>query len=99
MQAPEVLKPILALLLILLIILAGAWLARRAGFLRARGNPAAIRVVGSQSLGGRSFISIVEVENTRLVVGITPNNIALLHKLESPTQTVNTGDNALSEVP
>ncbi|MAK56429.1 MAG: flagellar biosynthetic protein FliO [Pusillimonas sp.] len=84
MQAPEVLQPIVALLFIVALILGGAWVARRAGLLKTRGKPSAIRVVGSQSLGGRSFISIVEVENTRLVVGITPQNISLLHKLDQP---------------
>jgi flagellar protein FliO/FliZ len=82
MEAPEVLQPILALLFILLLILGGAWVARRTGLLKTRGKPAAIQVVGSQSLGGRSFISIVEVENARLVIGITPHNISLLHTLE-----------------
>lgn len=83
MQAPEVLQPILALLFILALILGGAWVARRTGLLKTRSKATAIRVLGSQSLGGRSFISIVEVENARLVVGITPQNISLLHTLET----------------
>ncbi|HBT31474.1 MAG TPA: flagellar biosynthetic protein FliO [Pusillimonas sp.] len=82
MQAPEILQPIVALLFILALILGGAWVARRTGLLKTRGKPASIRVVGSQSLGGRSFISIVEVEDARLVIGITPQNITLLHTLE-----------------
>jgi|TARA_R110000850_G_scaffold271198_2_gene405237 flagellar protein FliO/FliZ len=83
MEAPEVLQPILALLFILALILGGAWVARRTGLLKTRGKATAIRVVGSQSLGGRSFISIVEVENARLVIGVTPQNISLLHTLEN----------------
>lgn len=80
MNAPEVLQPILALLFILALILGGAWLARRAGLIRGRSQQD-IKVVSSYSLGGRGFITIVEVENTRLVLGVTPQNISLLHTL------------------
>lgn len=80
MNAPEVLQPILALLFILALILGGAWLARRAGLIRGRSQQD-IKVVSSYSLGGRGFITIVEVESTRLVLGVTPQNISLLHTL------------------
>ncbi|WP_158214024.1 MULTISPECIES: flagellar biosynthetic protein FliO [unclassified Pusillimonas] len=80
MNAPEVLQPILALLFILALILGGAWLARRAGLIRGRSQQD-IKVVSSYSLGGRGFITIVEVEDTRLVLGVTPQNISLLHTL------------------
>lgn len=86
MNAPEVLQPILALLFILALIMGGAWLARRAGLIRGRSQQD-IKVVSSYSLGGRGFITIVEVENTRLVLGVTPQNISLLHTLP-PASTV-----------
>ncbi len=69
-----------SLALIVLLILAGAWLMRRAGWLRA-GAGHAIRVVGAQSLGARSSVAIVQIEDQRLVLGVTPQQITLLHTL------------------
>lgn len=84
MNAPEVLQPIVALLFILALILGGAWLARRTGLIRGRSQND-IKVVSSYSLGGRGFITVVEVEQARLVLGVTPQHITLLHQLPPRT--------------
>ncbi len=78
MSTPDVLQPILALLFILALILGGAWLARRAGLIRGRTNQN-IQVLSSYSLGGRGFITVVQVEQTKMVLGVTPQNINVLH--------------------
>lgn len=82
MEAPNVVQPVVALLFVLALIMGGAWLARRTGLVRGR-RQHDIKVVSSYSLGGRGFITIVEVEEARLVLGVTPQSITLLHTLPS----------------
>lgn len=74
------LRLVLSLVFIVVLILAGAWLTRRAGWLRTGANQS-IKVLSSQSLGSRTFVALVEVENTRLVLGVTAQQISLLHTL------------------
>lgn len=80
MTEAAVLRLIVSLVFIVAIILAGAWAMRRAGWLRAAG-PQTIKVLGTQSLGGRNFVSIVQVEDARLVLGVTAQQVSLLHTL------------------
>jgi len=90
MNQYDALRLIASLLLIVMVILAGAWAIRRAGWLRA-GQTQSIRVVGTQSLGSRAFVSVIEVEDARLVVGVTSNQISLLHTMPpSPAGTAAT---------
>ncbi|NYT61958.1 flagellar biosynthetic protein FliO [Alcaligenaceae bacterium] len=80
MNEADTLRLVISLIFIVMLILAGAWLTRRAGWLRTGGNQS-IRVVGSQSLGAKAYVALVEVEDARLVLGITSNQISLLHTL------------------
>ncbi|WP_371743172.1 FliO/MopB family protein [Pollutimonas harenae] len=45
------------------------------------GNASGLRVIGSQSLGARNYVAMVEVEDARLVLGISGHQITLLHTL------------------
>lgn len=83
MQQLDLLRLSLSLVLVILLIFAAAWLARRSGLLRNRGQ-ATIEIIASQSLGGRNSIVVVEVEKKRLVLGITQHQINLLHSLPEP---------------
>lgn len=80
MTDAAVLRLLASLVFIVALILACAWLTRRAGWLRA-GNPQAIKVLSSQNLGSRAYVAMVEVEDARLVLGVTANQISLLHTL------------------
>lgn len=80
MTETAVLRLVISLLFIVALILAGAWLSRRAGWLR-NGTDQALKIIGTQSLGARAYIALVEVEDARLVVGVTANQISLLHTL------------------
>ena len=80
MDEVSVLRLLASLALIVALILAGAWLTRRAGWLRP-GMPQTVKIIGSQSLGGRAYVAVVQVEDARLVLGITAQNISLLHTL------------------
>ncbi len=80
MNEADVLRLVVSLIFIVMLILAGAWLTRRAGWLRTGGGQS-IRVLGSQSLGAKAYVALVEVEDARLVLGITSGQISLLHTL------------------
>lgn len=80
MNEADVLRVIVALILILVVIMAGAWAVRRSGFARGAGRQA-LQVVASQTLGNRAWVAIVEVEDARLVVGVTAQQVTLLHSL------------------
>ncbi|MEB3096604.1 flagellar biosynthetic protein FliO [Achromobacter sp. D10] len=80
MNESALLRVIIGLVLVLAAILAAAWLARRAG-LTQRGGGHLLRQVASLPIGPRQSIVVVEVENTWLVVGVSPNQLNTLHTL------------------
>lgn len=70
-----------ALVVIILLILAAAWLAKRFGMgVKGAGNRG-LKVSAATSLGPRERVVIVDVEDARLVLGVTSAQITLLHTL------------------
>ncbi len=69
-----------ALGLIVLLLLALAWIAQRIAGTRGFGT-AGMKVVGGLSLGPRERVVLVEVGDTWLVIGIVPGQIRTLHTL------------------
>ncbi|MGD8591147.1 MAG: flagellar biosynthetic protein FliO [Chromatiales bacterium] len=69
------------LLLILLLIFVGAWLFKRYGQLPTLGK-GLIRILGGVSVGPRERVMLLEVENTRLLVGVAPGQVRTLHILD-----------------
>ena len=80
MSEAAVLRLVISLVFIVALILAGAWVTRRSGLLRT-GNDRSLKVLGTQSLGARSYVALIEVDDARLVLGVTANQISLLHTL------------------
>ena len=85
----------LGLFAVIALILGLAWLARR----RCRGAPgprgAAMKVVGSLTLGARQKVVMVEVGDTWLVLGVSAGEIRPLHTLPAqPDATVPAGTTA-----
>jgi flagellar protein FliO/FliZ len=71
-----------ALLGIILLILAAAWLAKRFGFSGVKTSATKdLKVSASAALGQRERVVIVDVEDARLVLGVTASQVTLLHKL------------------
>lgn len=70
-----------ALFGIIAVILIAAWLAKRFGLSGKTAGGRGLKVSASASVGTRERVVIVDVEDARLVLGVTPNNINLLHKL------------------
>jgi flagellar protein FliO/FliZ len=71
------------LALVLLLIVACAWAAKRLNNGRLGGNPA-IRFVASQSLGARERVVIVEVGQQWLVLGVSPGRVNQLTQMARP---------------
>jgi flagellar protein FliO/FliZ len=68
------------LLLILLLILGGAWLFKRYGSL-PMGGKGLVKVIGGASVGARERVVLIEVENSRLLLGVAPGQVRTLHRL------------------
>ncbi|WP_417276974.1 flagellar biosynthetic protein FliO [Castellaniella sp.] len=85
MSQGQILQVLGALLFVLALLLAFAWFARRGGWIRNASKTINLRVLGSQSLGSRCAITVVQIDNTRLVLGVTPQHISVLHTLPGPS--------------
>jgi flagellar protein FliO/FliZ len=75
------LKMVAGLLLVLAIIGAIAWALRRFAFHPSAAS-GAIKIIASVAVGQRERIVLVEVENTRLVLGVAPGRINTLHCID-----------------
>lgn len=73
-----------ALLGIILLILVAAWVIKRLGFAPKGGSTRGLKVSASTSLGPRERVVIVDVEDARLVLGVTASTINVLHTLPQP---------------
>lgn len=80
MDESALIRVSVGLVLVVGAILASAWLAKRAGLVR-RQSGSLLKQVGALSLGPRQSVVVIEVENTWLVVGVSPNQITTLHTL------------------
>jgi len=82
-------QTIFALLLVLGLLAALAWAAKRWGP-RLTGNSANLRLVGALNIGGRERIMVVEVGNQWIVVGASPgrvNALATMPRQEAGVQS------------
>ena len=73
------------LLLILGLIVALAWLLRRYGRLPTAGK-GMVTVLGGVSLGPRERAVVLQVGETRLLVGVAPGRVQTLHVIEEQAE-------------
>ncbi|WP_455818111.1 flagellar biosynthetic protein FliO [Pseudomonas cerasi] len=66
---------------IIILILACAWVAKRLGFASRRSGSQTLNISASCSLGQRERVVIVDVDDARLVLGVTAQHITHLHTL------------------
>ena len=80
-SAGSLLQATLGLALVLALILAIAWIAKRItpGVLRAGAVP--LTVVASQSVGQRERVVVVEIADQWLVLGVAPGRVSALSTL------------------
>lgn len=90
---------VLALLLVVGVILALAWLAKRMPGLGAAGggNPA-LKVVGSLALGPRERVVVVDVGGTQLLLSTGPHGTRALHTLEQPLPALASAPSPFAQV-
>jgi flagellar protein FliO/FliZ len=78
-----VLQTLVGLAVVVALVFACAWLARRFG-LQPAGRGHLVRTVGGVSLGGKERVAVVEIGDTWLVLGTAPGSVRLLHTLPAP---------------
>lgn len=77
-----------ALIVVVALILALAWLAKRMPVLGGgTGSNPALRIVGSLALGPRERVVVVAVGDTQLLVGVGVGGTRVLHTLAEPLTT------------
>ncbi len=82
--SPLAMLPVLGnLLLIIAVILAGAWLLKKLMKPGIHGSNA-IEIVAVQSIGNRERVLVVNVGEQQLVVGSTPNSVTTLYVPDTP---------------
>lgn len=77
-----------ALLFVLVLMFAAAWLLKRVGP-TVTGNKVPVKVVGGVSVGNRERVLVVEVDDQWLVLGVTPthiSNLASMPKKDIPSE-------------
>jgi flagellar protein FliO/FliZ len=70
-----------ALTAIIVFILLAAWLAKRFGFAGKTSAAKGLKVSASCNLGPRERVVVIDVEDARLVLGVTASQITHLHTL------------------
>jgi flagellar protein FliO/FliZ len=78
----------LAVLIVLGLVVAMAWLLRRGSLGALRGRGGAINVETAVALGERRSLVIVTVEGRRLLLGLTPTTMQLVTELQTPPPAV-----------
>ena len=76
-SAGNLMQTIFALILVLGILFALAWVMKRYGP-KIQGNGAGMRIVGALNLGGRERIMVVEIGDQWIVVGASPGRVNAL---------------------
>jgi flagellar protein FliO/FliZ len=75
-----VLQTVVGLLVVIGLVFACAWLARRFG-LQPGSRGGLVKTIGGASLGGKERVAVVEIGDTWLVLGTAPGNVRLLHTM------------------
>ncbi len=92
-SAGSLMQTIFALLLVLALLAALAWVMKRYGP-KASGASAHLRIVGALNLGGRERVIVVEIGDQWVVVGAAPgrvNALATMPKQEGAALAVTDG--------
>lgn len=82
-----VLQTIVGLLVVIGLVFACAWLARRLG-LQPANRGGLVKTIGGASLGGKERVAVVEIGDTWLVLGTAPGNVRLLHTMPAGSAAI-----------
>lgn len=84
------------LMVVLLSIIALAWLAKRFNRMQPAGD-ACLQIVGGISMGARERVVVVQAGETRLVLGVSPGRINMLHVLDDALPAATGEETATAE--
>lgn len=87
----NMLNMLMGLAVVIALILGLAWVLKKYGKVSGS-NVVDMKILGGLSLGTREKAILIEVDNTRLLVGVTPGHIQTLHVL-GDNKSVNTSFN------
>jgi flagellar biosynthetic protein FliO len=73
-----------AVLIVLGLVAALAWLARRGAFQGLRPGSKSMSIETAMPLGERRSLVIVAVEGRRLLLGLTPTSVSMVAELTTP---------------
>ncbi len=81
----DMLTAILPLILVLVLLYAALLFIKKSGFVinKNQKNLSKIKIISNQVIMNKKFISIVKVQDSYLVLGISENSINLLKELDS----------------
>ena len=83
MSAAYLSQFVVGLLVVLLCIIALAWIAKRFNRLQSSVN-GELQVLGGLSMGARERIVLVKVGDEQLLLGVSPGRINALHVMDAP---------------
>lgn len=78
---PSMARLLFGLVAVLGLLALCAWLIRRGGFAAQAG---AIKIIAQCPVGTRERVMVVQVGDQQLLLGVTPQQISLLHTLPQP---------------
>jgi flagellar protein FliO/FliZ len=84
-SASSLLQTLLGLILVLVCIALVAWLLKRSNSFHTAAN-GKMKVIAGLPLGTRERAVLVQVGEEQLLLGVTPQQINLLHKLDTPLE-------------
>ncbi len=87
----SVLNMVMGLIVVIALILGLAWVLKKYSRLPGS-NQIEMKVLGGLSLGTREKAILIEVDNTRLLVGVAPGHIQTLHVLEQVAEKKSSAD-------
>ncbi|MDH5485125.1 MAG: flagellar biosynthetic protein FliO [Gammaproteobacteria bacterium] len=82
----NLLNMVMGLAVVIALILGLAWVLRKYGRLPAT-NQVEMKILGGLSLGTRERAILIEVDNTRLLIGVAPGRVNMLHVLDGTGAT------------
>lgn len=85
-MAASLLQTLWSLGLVLGLIFALAWLARRLRGMRAGGSGAAMQVESALQLGAKERLLLVRVEGQQFLLGVAPGSVQLMHRFPAAAQ-------------
>lgn len=85
MSGSYLLQLVIGLIVVILCIVALAWLAKKMNRLQTATDES-LKILGGISMGSRERVVLLQVGEEQLLVGVSPGHINTLHVLETPIE-------------